>query len=496
MSILKKLAGQTAIYGLPTIIGRLLNYLLVPLYTIDNFSRAEYGTVNELYAYVSFLNIILTYGMETALFNYSVKKQENKENVYGTILSLISATSLFFIGVFFVFAQPIANLIRYPEHPEYIRWFGLILGFDAITAVAFAKLREQNKTKTFAAVKMLNILMNISFNVFFLWFCKSVSGNPSSSFYPLVKKIYSPEVGVGYVFISNLIATCITLAALLPSFLKVKWTIDFSLVKEMLPYSLPLLIAGLAGMTNETLDRILLKYLLPENVALAQVGVYGACYKLSLIMTIFIQAFRFAAEPFFFKESVEKDARANYARIMNYFVIVCMGIFLLTMLNLHWLKYFIGKNFWEGLDVVPILLMANFFLGVYFNLSVWYKLTNKTRFGAFISIIGAVATVLLNVLLIPSMGFMGSAWATLICYAMMMIMSYVLGQRYYRVPYRLTRISLYIGFAVLLYIINAYAQSAFNLAGSTLTGMSLVFLLLYGGMVWKMETREGAQSIH
>lgn len=489
MSILKKLAGQTAIYGLPTIIGRLLNYLLVPLYTIDNFSRAEYGTVNELYAYVSFLNIILTYGMETALFNFSVKSQE-KEKVYGTILSMISSTSLFFIAIFFLFAQPLADLIRYPEHPEYIRWFGMILGFDAIIAIAFAKLREQNKAKTFAGIKMLNILTNIFFNVFFLWFCKSVSGTPASSFYSFVEKIYSPDIGVGYVFLSNLIATVVTLFALAPSFVKIKWGFDFQLVKEMLPYSLPLLVAGLAGMTNETLDRILLKYLLEENIALAQVGVYGACYKLSLIMTIFIQAFRFAAEPFFFKQSVADDARVSYARIMNYFVIVCMGIFLFTMLNLHWIKYFIGKNFWEGLNVVPVLLLANFCLGVYFNLSVWYKLTGKTRFGAFISIIGAIVTVLLNVLLIPFMGFMGSAWATLICYALMMALSYVLGQRYYRVPYQLKKISAYIAFALLLYAINAYAQATFALAGSTLTGISLFFLLLYGAGVWKMESRK------
>lgn len=495
MSILKKLAGQTAIYGLPTIIGRLLNYLLVPLYTIDNFSRAEYGTVNELYAYVSFLNIILTYGMETALFNFSVKAQD-KSKVYGTILSTVSATSLLFIGVFLLFAQPIAELIRYPDHPEYVIWFALILGFDAIGAIAFAKLREENKAKTFASIKMLNILTNIFFNVFFLLFCKSVFQNPNSAYYPFVEKIYSPDIGVGYVFISNLIATCVTLLALAPSFLKIKWGFDFAFVKEILPYSLPLLVAGLAGMTNETLDRILLKYLLPEDIALAQVGVYGACYKLSLIMTIFIQAFRFAAEPFFFKQSVAKDARISYARIMNYFVIVCMGIFLFTMLNLHWLKYFIGKNFWEGLGVVPILLMANFCLGVYFNLSVWYKLTNKTRFGAFISVVGAVVTVMLNVLLIPFMGFMGSAWATLICYALMMTMSYVLGQRYYRVPYRLARNSLYIGSAVLLYLISAYVQSAFNLAGSALTGIGLFFLLLYGVAVWKMEQGNAKQSIY
>jgi len=486
LSILKKLAGQTAIYGLPTIIGRLLNYLLVPLYTIDNFSRAEYGTVNEMYAYVSFLNIILTYGMETALFNFSVQAQ-NKNKVYGTILTSVMTTSATFIALLVIFSQPIASVIRYPEHPEYIVWFALILGMDAVTAIAFAKLREQNKAKIFAAIKLLNILTNIFFNVFFLLFCRKVFATPGSAFYPFVEKVYSPETGVGYVFISNLIASAATLAVLAPSFFRMKMQFDFSLLKEMLPYSLPLLLAGLAGMTNETLDRIFLKYLLPENSALESVGVYGACYKLSLIMTIFIQAFRFAAEPFFFSHSVEKDARKLYARVMNYFVIVCMGIFLLTMLFLPWLKYFIGKNFWEGLAVVPILLLANFCLGVYFNLSVWYKLTNRTLFGAYISLGGAVVTIALNIALIPVMGYMGSAWATLICYALMMIASYIFGQRYYKVPYQPVKISIYAGFAVLLFVISAYVRSSFNISGGSLFGMNLTLLLLYGAVTWKME---------
>jgi len=486
LSILKKLAGQTAIYGLPTIIGRLLNYLLVPLYTIDNFSKAEYGTVNEMYAYVSFLNVLLTYGMETALFNFSVKAAD-KNRVYSTILLTVISTSVLFVAFLFAFAQPIATLIRYPQHPEYIIWFAFILGIDAVSAIVFARLREQDRAKTFAAIKMLNILINIGCNVFIFLVCKPVSAHPDNPLYSYVMKIYSPEVGVGYVFISNLIASAATVLMLLPFIVTIKPVYDSALVKTILPYSLPLLIAGLAGMTNETMDRIFLKYLLPENIALDQVGVYGACYKLSLIMTLFIQTFRYAAEPFFFSHSVEQDARRTYARVMNYFVIVCMFIFLATMLNLGWIKYFIGENFWEGLEVVPILLMANFCLGVVFNLSIWYKLTNNTQAGAYITIAGAVITVILNVLLIPVMGYVGSAWATLICYAFMMVFSYFKGQRHYAVPYNIGRISFYIIVAVALYWISLYVQSILNLSGRALFGFNLTYLLVFLWIVWRKE---------
>ncbi|HEY4799310.1 MAG TPA: oligosaccharide flippase family protein, partial [Bacteroidia bacterium] len=269
MNPFKKLAGQTAIYGLPTIVGRLLNYLLVPLYTY-NFSPSEYGTVNEMYAYVSFLIIVLTYGMETALFNFSVK-HENKEKVYSMILTTVTCTSGLFILFLWIFSQPIATAIRYPQHPEYIIWFTLILGMDAVSSIAFAKLREQNKAKTFAAIKTLNIVVNIFFNIFFIVYCKSVYENSSSGW---AGTLYSPQIGIGYIFISNVIASAVTLLVQLPSVLKGFAPFirrkeaggEGALLKTILLYALPLLVAGLAGMTNETMDRILLKYLLPANV--------------------------------------------------------------------------------------------------------------------------------------------------------------------------------------------------------------------------------------
>ncbi|MBI3500244.1 MAG: polysaccharide biosynthesis protein [Bacteroidetes bacterium] len=469
MNPFKKLASQTAIYGLPTIIGRLLNYLLVPLYTY-NFSPAEYGTVNEMYAYVSFLIIVLTYGMETALFNFSVKN-ENKEKVYSAILSSVGITSVLFIVFLWLFSQPIANAIRYPNHPEYIIWFALILGMDAISSIAFAKLREQNKAKTFAAIKTLNIAVNIFFNLFFIVYCKKVYDSNSNSW---VSSIYSPEIGIGYIFISNVIASAVTLLVQLPSIVRAKFSLDISLLKTILPYALPLLVAGLAGMTNETIDRILLKYLLPSDIALEQVGIYGACYKISIIMTMFIQTFRFAAEPFFFSQSQEADAKKVYARVMDYFVIICMLIFLGTMLNISWLQYFIGEDFRSGLDVVPILLLANFSLGVFFNLSIWYKLTDKTKWGAYLTIFGAVITLIGNFVFIPKFGYMASAWATLVCYAGMMVVSFFIGNKYYPVNYDMKRFLGYVGLSLILYLLS----EQFEISSSVLNLVAKNFLLL------------------
>lgn len=456
MNPFKTLASQTAIYGFPTIIGRLLNYFLVPLYTY-NFSPSEYGTVNEMYAYVSFLLIVLTYGMETALFNFS-RLHDDKQRVYSTILTCVTLTSGVFMAGLIIFSQPIANAIRYPDHPEYITWFALILGLDSVSSIAFAKLREQNKAKTFALVKSLNIAVNIFFNVFFLWICKSEfdSGKNSS-----LAGFYNPQIGIGYIFISNLISSVVTLLSL-SSMLKPLFKSPLreagGLLKIILPYALPLLVAGLAGMINETIDRILLKYLLPSNIALEQVGIYGACYKISIIMTMFIQTFRFAAEPFFFSHAKATDAKKIYARAMDYFVIICMIIFLGTMMNISWIQYFVGEDFRSGLEVVPLLLMANFCLGVFFNLSIWYKLTGKTKWGAYLTIFGAVITLTGNFVFIPEYGYMASAWTTLACYAGMMVLSYIIGNKQYPVNYDLKRIIGYIALSLVLFALSQFFE--------------------------------------
>ncbi|MCC6581885.1 MAG: oligosaccharide flippase family protein, partial [Phycisphaeraceae bacterium] len=470
----KKLASQTAIYGLPTIIGRLLNYLLVPLYTY-NFSTEEYGTVNVMYSYVSFLLIILTYGMETALFNFS-RKSEQKEMTYGTILICVSITSLLFTTGSWVFSQPVADMIRYPGHPEYITWFGMILGLDAVSSIAFAKLREQQKPKAFAVFKTLNIAVNIFFNLFFIVYCKNEYASSGRGSW--VEAFYSPEVGVGYIFISNVIASAVTLLALLPSMLQVKIMFDRRHLGTVIRYALPLLVAGLAGMTNETVDRILLQYLLPEDVALSQVGIYGACYKIAVIMIIFIQTFRYAAEPFFFSHAGENDAKAVYSRVMNYFTIVCMVIFLGTTLNISWIQYFVGEDYRAALAVVPILLIAKFCLGVFLNLSIWYKLTGKTLWGAYLTILGAVITVIGNFIFIPVYGYMASAWTTLVCYAAMMIVSYFIGNKHYPVNYDLKRFFGYVTLSLILYALSGYIEAGSIILDVLLKNLLILFFVI------------------
>lgn len=418
--------------------------------------------MTEMYAYSSFLMIVLTYGMETALFNFC-RNEPNKEKVYGTAIVSLLISSFAFIFLLCFFRQNIADLIRYPKHPEYIVWFAFILGFDSITSIAFAKLREQHKAKTFAWMKIANIAINIGFNFFFIAFCSKVYKNPESIFYLFVNSFYDPNIGIGYAFIAGLFASVATLLLLIPGILKTGFQFDKVLWKRMMVYASPLLIAGLAGMINETFDRIILKYLLPSNIGEAQIGIYGACYKISIILTIFTQTFRYAAEPFFFSQAKEENAKDLYANIMNYFVIICCAIFLGTLLNLSWIQYFIGKSFRVGLFVVPILLLANLCLGVFFNLSIWYKLTHKTHYGAYLTLFGAAITLFINFMWIPKYGYLASAWATLICYASMMVVSYFVGNKHYPVNYDLKRFLGYLGLSVALYFLSLHlnANSAF-----------------------------------
>ncbi len=464
MNPLKKLASQTAVYGLPSIVGRFLGYMLVPLYT-RVFTTGEYGVVNVYYSYVAFLMVIVTYGMETAFFRFN-ENEENKEKVFSTgMISLITSSVLFLI-LASLFAQSIANWIEYPQHKDYVIWFAWILALDALSSIPFAKLRAQNKASRFATIKMINIFTNIGLNLFFILWCPfSLKHDGWSSANALINLFYQPQWGIGYIFISNLVASGITLALLFPEFLGINWRPDTKLWRKMFFYAFPLLFAGMAGIVNETFDRLLLRYLLPANIAEDQVGIYGACYKISILMTLFIQAYRFAAEPFFFAMAKEKDAKMVYAKIMDYFVITVSLIFLITMLYLDdFFIHFIGKEFRGGRNVIPILMLANLFLGVYYNLSIWYKLTSKTIWGAWLSAIGAVITLVLNFWWIPLSpdhlihGYLGSAWATFICYGSMMILSYLIGQKYYPVKYNLLSFLGYMGFAILLYLVSTFVS--------------------------------------
>lgn len=450
---LRQLAGQTAVYGLSSIVGRLLHYLLVPLYT-RVFASGEYGVVVEMYAYVAFLVVILTYGMETAFFRFSQKGMEGREKVFSTSLISVGITSSLFIIMALVFRQPIAHWLRYPQNPEYVAWFGIIIGLDAFSALPFARLRAENKALRFASIKLINIGTNIILNLFFLVFAPWLMQNGPASLQGAIQLVYNPAIGVGYVFISNLIASMVTFVLLLPAMLRTPLAFSRRLLAQLLVYALPLLVAGLAGIVNEAMDKLLLKYLLPADIALSHVGIYGACYKISMLMTIFIQAYRFAAEPFFFAHSSRKDAPEMYARIMKYFVVVCLLIFLGVVLFMDVVQHFIGEEYRVGLPVVPVLLLANLCLGVFINLSIWFKLTGQTRYGAIIAVIGALITIGLNFWWIPIIGYYGSAWATLVCYASIMIISWLWGRKHYPIPYPVKLIGAFIAMALGIYLLN------------------------------------------
>jgi O-antigen/teichoic acid export membrane protein len=496
MSAIKRLAGQTAIYGIPSILGRVLGYLLVPLYT-KMFLPDAYGTVNVFYAYASLLKIILTYGMETAFFRFSEQeKNGEKDKVYSTALVSLLITSVVFLLFITLFSGSVAKWIDYPDARNYVLWFAWILTLDAVAAIPFARLRAQNKARLFAGINLTGIIINIGLNLFFIILCPILVRHNTGNFISsAINLVYRPDWGIEYIFISNLVASAVTLALLIPGIVSVKWKIHTELWRKMIIYAFPLLFAGMAGIVNETFDRLLLRYLLPGSPAEAsfQVGVYAACYKISILMTIFIQAYKYAAEPFFFAQAKEKNAKEVYIRIMNYFIIIVSAIFLGTMVYLDdiILPLFLrGKEYWEARGVIPILLMANLFLGVYYNLSIWYKLTGKTSWGAWLALIGAIITLALNFIWIPLSsghliyGYYGSAWATFICYGAMMIISYLAGQKYFPVSYDLRRFFGYLGLSVFLFVVSTKIVT--NITSVSLLLRTLI-MVVFGMVVLFVE---------
>ncbi len=492
MSILKKLAGQTAIYGLSSIVGRLLNYLLVPIYTRVFLDTAEYGVVTEMYAYAGFFIVIFTYGMETAFFRFESK--DDRQKVFSTSFISILITSILLSAVMILNSESLARMLTLnsdtasslgaSSYNSYIIWFALIFSFDAISAIPFAKLRAENRATRFAVIKLLNIGINILLNIYFILIAPEISAKYGTS------NFWVPDTAqVSYIFFSNLVASAVTIFLLFPDVSKVQWSFDKVLWRRMIIYALPLMIVGFAGAINEMLDRVLLKFLLPYSYEknMAALGVYGACYKLSILMTLFTQAYRYAADPFYFSQSEKKDAKTNYADAMKYFVIVGCLIFLGVMLFIDVMKHFIGKEYHGGLHVVPILLMANLALGIYYNLSIWYKLKDKTMIGAYISIGGAIITVALNFWLIPVMGYVGAAWTTLVCYVLMTLISYILGQKNYSVPYAVGRILMYISVSLLLYWTHQYIKTSLTELGSSIHLLSFLFVAIFLAMVWRLE---------
>jgi O-antigen/teichoic acid export membrane protein len=460
---IKQLAGQTAVYGLGIVVPRLLNYiLLTPFYT-RVFDKAEYGIYTEFYAYIVILMVFLTYGMETGFFRFS-DKEHNQKNVYKSALLALGTSSFIFIILTFLFSQNLANLLDYPSNPEYIWWVGMIVALDSFASIPFAKLRMENKATKYAVIRVLEVSVNIGTNWFFLFYCPK---HIDSSW---VLKVYDPEIGVGYIFISNLLSVIVKVLALSKEILFQSGLFVYPLLKKMLSYSFPLLIAGLAGTVNEVIDRVLLKYLIPDyQNPMEQLGIYGASVKLAVLMTLFIQMFRYAAEPFFFAKKEEINAREIYAQVMKYFVFMGMAIFLFVMLFMDVFILFIGPDFREGTSIIPVVLLANLFMGIFYSLSIWYKLSNKTIWGAYLVFIGAAVTFLINYFFIPQYGYYASSWGRFISYLIMIILSYFVGQKFYRINYQLKQITILVVLALLFYLAsilfefnNSYIKYIFN----------------------------------
>lgn len=486
MAALKQLAGQTAIYGLSSMVGRLLYYFLVPLHTA-RLLTSEYGVITDVYASIAFLSILLTYGMETTFFRFQSRAEDPKK-ILATALSSILFTTFLFWGICSLFFPTIVDTIGYSANPNYVFYFILIVGLEALVAIPQANLRATNRPLKFAAVNVVSILVNVGLNLFFIGYCMKVDQSGGHDFW--TDTFYNPAIGLGYIFIANVFASAAKLIMLLPqyAFMKAGWS--WSLLKTMLKYTWPLLLMGLGGMINETFDRFLLKYMLAPVIgleaALEQEGIYGACYKLSILITLFVQAFRFAAEPFFFSQFKAKDKEQTYAKVMSIFIGFCLTMFLGVTLYLQLIKGFLrNEAYWTGLSIVPVLLIANICLGVVYNLSIWYKLSDKTKYGAKLAFIGAIITLSVNLIFIPEYGFMASAWATLLCYFTMMVVSYFLGQRHFPVPYKIKRIGLYSIFAAIIYWADSwmFGEQTTYLA----LGVKLILILGFAGFVYFSE---------
>ena len=438
MSGLKSLAKEKAIYGVSSIVGRFLNYLLVPVYTIAlPASSGGYGVVTNIYAWVALMLVLLTCGMETGFFRFANKGQDDPMRVYSTTLLSVSIGSVVFVVLGLLFLEPIAGWLEYGEHPWYIGMMMIVVAMDAIQSIPFAYLRYKKRPIKFAALKLLFIFLNIALNLFYYVVLK---GND-----------------VGYAFLFNLVCTSVVMLCMIPELRGFTYVLDRELLKRMLRYSLPLVILGVAGILNQVADKIIFPFVYPDEAeATVQLGIYGAASKIAMIMAMFTQAFRFAYEPFVFGKSKEKDSREMYAQAMKFFIIFTLLAFLAVMFYLDILRHIIGRDYWDGLRVVPIVMAAEIFMGIYFNLSFWYKLIDETRWGAYFSLTGCTILILMNIFLIPKYGYIACAWAGFTGYGVAMLLSYFVGQKKYPIQYDLKAIGMYVLLAAVLYLAAEY----------------------------------------
>ncbi|MDH6355495.1 O-antigen/teichoic acid export membrane protein [Dysgonomonas sp. PH5-45] len=473
---MKNLAKDTAIYGLSSILGKFINWLLVPFYT-RLLTQVEYGVVTNMYGFVALLIVLLTYGMETGFFRFVNKEEENPKTVYSTTLISIAFTSVLFVLLCWFNLGSISDVMGYANHSDYVIVMAVTVAIDAFVSIPFAYLRYKKRPLRFATLRLLSIFLTIAFTLFFLLACPYIHKvNPD-----LIGWFYDPDYKVGYVFVANLLGSIITLILLLPEFTGFKYVLDKGLLKRMLKYSFPLLILGVAGVLNQTIDRIIYPSLFDdEQEAFSQLGVYGACFRIAVVMMMFTQAFRFAYEPFIFAKNKNLNDHKPYIEAMKYFVIFSLVIFLGVMFYIDIVKYFVGEDFLEGIKVVPIVMIGYIFFGIYFNLSFWYKMVDKTYFGAIFSLIGCAITVTIIVVFVPRYGYIASAWASLVCNLVMMVLSYIFEQKYHPIKYDLKKLGLYFAFALLLYALGNIWVEIDNMALRLLyrTALLGVFLLV------------------
>ena len=477
MNPLKKLFKQTFVYGLATVLPRMLSFLLLYVHT-DILETGAYGKVSKIFAWFAIFNVLLAYGMETAFFRF-YNSEEKKDTVVSTSLISIFSTSILFLIVALLAKDSISNFTNIDA--VYIKYVIYILVLDALTIIPFAWLRANEKPVKFALIKILNVVINMGLSIFFLyWLPTLIENNPSSVF----KAIHKENFEISYIFIANLAASTVTLLLVLKLYFKTSYKFNKALWKKMMKYAIPVLVAGIAFSINEVFDRILLDWLLPPDIAESEIGKYSACYKLALFMVLYATAFRMGVEPFFFSHSKSENPQKTYAEITNYFVIIGSVILLAVIVFIDVLKtmFVPNKDYWEAMPIVPIILLAAFFLGIYHNLSVWYKVTDKTRYGAFISIIGAILTIIINIVFIPSIGYVASALATLIAYGTMMFLSYYFGKKNYPIPYNMRKITFYFSISLFLSILSFYVFKR-----SLWVGIPLLILFL--GLVYKMEVQ-------
>jgi O-antigen/teichoic acid export membrane protein len=489
LASIKKLASQTVWYGASSIFSRFLFYLLTPYLTYKFRGTVDYGKMSLIYALVPFLNTLILFAFETAYFRF-MQRKEYVEDVYNTLFTSLLISTLLIAGGVIFFRESIARFIGLSNHPEYVTLSAIIIGFDALSALPFAKLRHDNRPRKYAFIQIARILLQIVLVYFFLTICPDIIKKNANS---ILRLIYSPSNSVAYVLIANAASSIFAFVALSKEWSGIKLRINKKLWTEVIIYALPLTIAGFAGMINETFDRVMLQRWSPlkGDAATFEVGIYSACYKLSILITLFVQAFRMGAEPFFFKQSGEENAARVYARVMKFFVLTICFMFLLVALYLNvWKTLFIrDEKMWEGLRVVPILLFANMFLGIYYNLSIWYRLSHKTTAGAYITLIGAGITLAVNFLFIPYFSYMACAWATFLCYGSMMVISYLWGQKSYPVPYAWKKLVSYMVIVAVFYFIHHGITRIWH--NNVLNFTIATFLvLLFGLFIYRVERKE------